>query len=190
MQKPRIDILQTEILSKDWSVLKKLTYRYTHPDGNSEIHVREAYDRGDGMTALLVNKSKGSVILTQQFRIPTFLNGNKSGLMIEACAGKLGNEPPEEGMKREIEEETGYRVPNLEKVFSVYMSPGSVTELIHFYIAQVSDEMQVSPGGGLESENENIMVLEIPFEKAFKMIGHEIVDAKTIMLLQYFILNQ
>lgn len=124
--------------------------------------------------------------MTRQFRLPTYINGNSTGFLIEACAGVLDNDNPEDCIKRETEEETGYKISKLEKIFEAYMSPGSVTELLHFYIAEYADDMKVNEGGGLKEEGENIEVLEINFEKAIEMIvSGEIKDAKTIMLLQH-----
>jgi nudix-type nucleoside diphosphatase (YffH/AdpP family) len=135
---------------------------------------------------LLYNKAKKTVIMIKQFRLPTFLNGNPTGYLIEACAGLLDDLNPEECIKKETEEETGYKLESVEKVFESYMSPGSVTEILHFFIAEYDAEMKVSAGGGAANEHENIEVLEIPFESAFEMIQTgQIRDAKTIMLLQY-----
>lgn len=186
MQNPNINILKTEILSDNWYTLKKVTYTIEKKDGNKETQSREAYDRGNGAAILLYNKVSGTVILTRQFRLPTFINGNTTGMLIEACAGLLDNDNPEECIKRETEEETGYKISKVEKVFEAYMSPGSVTEILHFFIAEYSHEMKITDGGGLEEEGENIEVLELPFEDALAMIDKgEIMDAKTIMLLQY-----
>jgi nudix-type nucleoside diphosphatase (YffH/AdpP family) len=184
--KKNIRNVQTKILSNDWSVLKKLTYEYKRDDGIWEKQVREVYDRGNGATILLYNSIKKTVLLTRQFRIPTYLNGNGDGQLIETCAGKLDDENPDDCIVREVLEETGYRVPIVTKVFEVYMSPGSVSEIIHFYVAPYDESMRESQGGGLTAEQENIQVLEIGFEKAFSMIASgEIRDAKTIMLLQH-----
>ena len=186
MQNPNINILKTEILSDNWYTLKKVTYTIEKEDGNKETQSREAYDRGNGAVILLYNKTSGTVILTRQFRLPTFINGNTTGMLIEACAGLLDNDNPEECIKRETEEETGYKISKVEKVFEAYMSPGSVTEILHFFTAEYSHEMKITDGGGLEEEGENIEVLELPFEDALAMIDNgEIMDAKTIMLLQY-----
>lgn len=178
--------IQTKILASDWAVLKKLTYEYCKDDGQWELQTREAYDRGNGVTILLIHPQKKTVLLTRQFRIPTFLNGNPDGHLIETPAGKLEDENPEECIIREVLEETGYSVKEVEKIFEAYMSPGSVTELIHFYFAEYRDDMKVSSGGGNNLEQENIQVLEIPLIEAFHMMKTgEIKDAKTIMLLQY-----
>lgn len=184
---PKIRNLEAQLLSRSWSTLQKFTYEYQLPDGSWETHVREAYNRGNGVTALLYHKKENKVILTRQFRLPTYLNGNESGMLIEACAGKLNpDEDPEAGIMREIEEETGHRITKLEKVFECYMSPGSVTELIYFYLAPYDESTRVNEGGGLEEEGENIEVLEITLPEAQEYIqSGKIKDAKTIMLLQH-----
>ncbi|NII26675.1 GDP-mannose pyrophosphatase NudK [Pseudoflavitalea sp. X16] len=186
-----IKILQTEVLSNNWYTLRKITYEYLKPDGSRETQSREAYDRGNGATILLYNTTSKTVILTRQFRMPTFLNGNESGMLIEACAGLLDKDNPEDCIRRETEEETGYKVSHVRKVFEAYMSPGSVTEILYFFVAEYTKEMKVHEGGGIEHEQENIEVLELPFSKALEMISTgEIKDAKTIMLLQYAQLHQ
>lgn len=184
--KNNIRNIQTKILADDWAVLKKLTYEYQRNDGSWETHVRQAYDRGDGVTLLLYSPEKKTVVLTRQFRIPTYLNGNADGMLIETCAGKLDVPDPEDCIRREAQEETGFKLDKVTKVFEAYMSPGSVTELIHFYIAQYNDQMKISAGGGAPGEQENIEVIEMPFSEALEMIDrNEIRDGKTIMLLQH-----
>ena len=186
MQNSRIKILKTEILSDNWYTLNKVTFNIQKKDGTTETQSREAYDRGNGAVILLYNTTTNTVILTRQFRLPTYINGNTTGMLIEACAGLLDNDNPEDCIKRETEEETGYKISKVEKVFEAYMSPGSVTEILHFFIAEYSNEMKITNGGGLEEEGENIEVLELPFDKALTMIDSgEVKDAKTIMLLQY-----
>ncbi len=186
MNNDRIKIRKTEVLSNNWYTLNKVTFDYQTENGDWETHQREAYDRGNGATILLYNKEQGTVVLTRQFRLPTYINGNDSGMMIEACAGLLDTDNAEDCIRKETEEETGYRISKVEKIFESYMSPGSVTEIHHFFIAEYTKDMKVSDGGGLEEEQENIEVLELPFEKALNMIHlGEIKDAKTIMLLQY-----
>ncbi len=185
-----INILSTEILSSNWYILKKITYEYKKKDGTIQVQSREAYDRGNGAVILLYNKGKGTIILTRQFRMPTFVNGNPTGMLTEACAGLLDRDNPEDCIRRETEEETGYKITEIKKVFEAYMSPGSVTELLYFFIAAYHSGMKVAAGGGLAHEEENIEVLELPFAQALKMINNgEIKDAKTIMLLQYLQLN-
>jgi len=186
MQNPDITLLNTEILSDNWYTLNKVTYSVLKKNGTTETQSREAYDRGNGAVILLYNTTSNTVILTRQFRLPTYINGNPTGMLIEACAGLLDNDNPEDCIKRETEEETGYKISKVEKVFEAYMSPGSVTEILYFFIAEYSHEMKVNDGGGLEEEGENIEVLELPFEESLKMIDTgEIKDAKTIMLLQH-----
>jgi GDP-mannose pyrophosphatase NudK len=180
----KIKILDTEILSDNWYVLRKITFEYIKVDGTKKIQSREAYDRGNGATILLYNKQQKTVILTRQFRLPTYINGNESGMLIEACAGLLDDDNPEDCIKKETEEETGYIVSDVKKIFEVYMSPGAVTEIIHFFIAEYSQNMKLAPGGGLEEED--IEVLEFDIDDAMKMIDEgEIRDGKTIILLQY-----
>ncbi|WP_231424931.1 MULTISPECIES: GDP-mannose pyrophosphatase NudK [Pedobacter] len=190
MNNENIKILSTEILSDNWYTLNKITFEYKKKDGTVETQNREAYDRGNGATILLYNKNNQTVILTRQFRLPTYLNGNASGMLIETCAGLLDLDNPETAIKRETEEETGYKIKDVKKVFEAYMSPGSVTEILYFFVAEYSKEMKVSEGGGHHEEQENIEVLEITFSDAIAMIATgEIKDGKTIMLLQYAQLN-
>jgi nudix-type nucleoside diphosphatase (YffH/AdpP family) len=185
-----IKILETKILSNNWYTLKKVTYEYTKPDGSKLTQTREAYDRGNGATILLYHKEQKKVILTKQFRLPSYINGNASGMLIEACAGLLDQDNPEDCIRRETEEETGYKITEVRKVFEAYMSPGSVTEILYFFIAEYSKEMKVTDGGGVAQEEENIEVLELDFSEAMNMIDNgQIKDAKTIMLLQYLKLN-
>lgn len=185
-----VKILETKILSDNWYVLRKITYEYLKKDGSKTIQSREAYDRGNGATILLYNKDSRTVILTRQFRLPTFVNGNETGMLIEACAGLLEKDNPEDCIRRETEEETGYKITDVRKVFEAYMSPGSVTEILYFFIAEYATEMKVTDGGGLEEEEENIEVLELTIDEAMRMVElGEIKDAKTIMLLQYVKLN-
>ncbi|SDF77797.1 GDP-mannose pyrophosphatase NudK [Epilithonimonas hungarica] len=186
MQNNKVKILKTEILSDNWYTLNKVTFEYLKKNGTLETQSREAYDRGNGATILLYNKELKTVILTRQFRLPTYINGNKDGMMIEACAGLLDKDNPEDCIKRETEEELGYEISDIKKVFEVYMSPGSVTEILYFFIAEYSKSMKINDGGGLEEEQEEIEVLELDIDKALEMIDSgEIKDAKTIMLLQH-----
>ncbi|MEL7271193.1 MAG: GDP-mannose pyrophosphatase NudK [Bacteroidota bacterium] len=186
MQMGKVRNIKKELLSDNWYSLEKVTFEYQKADGEWETQVREAYDRGNGAVILLYNKVKQSVVLTRQFRMPTYLNGNETGMMIEACAGILEKGNAEETIRMEVEEETGYRINDVQKVFESYMSPGSVTEILYFFLGEYEDDMKVSEGGGAEDETENIEVLELPFAAALKMVKTgEIKDAKTIMLLQY-----
>lgn len=182
--------MHRELLSDNWYKLEKVTFEYLRDDGIWEKQSREAYDRGNGATILLYNKVKGTVVLTRQFRMPTYVNGNEDGMMIEACAGLLEKGNAEETIKMEVEEETGYKIEEVKKVFEAYMSPGSVTEILYFFIGRYEEGMKVSEGGGAEDETENIEVMEMTFEKALQMMETgEIKDAKTIMLLQYAQIN-
>src|SRR4051812_25128797 len=186
-----VKIIDTTILSNNWYTLKKVTFNYLKKNGQWQTQHREAYDRGNGATILLYNKDLKTVILTRQFRLPTYINGNESGMLIEACAGLLDQDNPEDCIRRETEEETGYKIRDVRKVFEAYMSPGSVTEILYFFIATYSTAMKVTAGGGIEQEEENIEVLEIDIDKAMSMIETgEIRDGKTIMLLQYVKLHQ
>ncbi len=191
MKNERIKIKKKEVLSDNWYTLNKLTFDYQKEDGTWEEQQREAYDRGNGAVILLFNKVKQTVVLTKQFRMPTYINGNADGMMIEACAGLLEEDNAKECIKRETEEETGYRISSVEKVFEAYMSPGSVTEILYFFVAEYDDSMKVSEGGGAADEQENIEVLELDFKEALNMIKNgNIKDAKTIMLLQHAQINQ
>src|SRR6187549_1065939 len=150
----KVKIVDTKVLSDNWYVLRKITYEYLKKNGTKKTHSREAYDRGNGATILLYNKQQKTVILTRQFRLPTFINGNADGMLIEACAGLLDKDNPEDCIKRETEEETGYKVTDVRKIFEAYMSPGSVTEILYFFVAEYTKDMQVHEGGGIEHEQE------------------------------------
>ncbi len=185
----RVKNLSTEILSNNWYTLKKITYDFLS-NGEWKTLNREAYDRGNGAAILLYNRELKTVILTRQFRLPTYVNGNADGMLIEACAGLLDKDNAEDCIKRETEEETGYKITHVQKIFEAYMSPGSVTEILYFFIAEYSKDMKVNEGGGLEHEQENIEVLELKFNDAMKMIETgEVRDGKTIMLLQHLKLH-
>jgi len=187
----KIKILKEELLSDNWYLLKKYTYEALKKDGHWQKQTREVYDRGNGAVILLYNKEFKTVILTRQFRLPSYVNGNKKGVLIEACAGLLDKDNPEEAIRRETEEETGYRIQEVRKIFEAYMSPGSVSEILYFFIAEYEHSMKVNEGGGVAHEQEEIEVLEIGYDEAMAMIGTgEIKDAKTIMLLQYIKLHQ
>lgn len=191
MKDMKVKIRDTALLSDNWYVLKKCILDYQKKDGSWDTQVREVYDRGNGAVILLYNRTKQTVILTRQFRLPTFLNDNPTGMLIEACAGLLEEEDAEEAIRRETEEETGYVIDTVEKVYQAYMSPGSVTEILHFYIGEYTAKMKVSEGGGVATEHEEIEVLEIEFAEAYEMIASgEIRDAKTIMLLQHVKLRE
>lgn len=187
----KIKNLTTEVLSNSWYTLKKVSYDFLKNNGSWQPQTREAYDRGNGAAILLYNKVQKTVILTRQFRLPTFINGNESGMLIEVCAGLLDKDNPEDCVRREAEEETGYKVSHVKKVFETYMSPGSVTEILYLFIAEYNSSMKINDGGGIEHEQEDIEVLEFPVIQAISMIeAGEIKDAKTIMLLQYLQLQK
>ena len=187
----QVKIIKEELLSDNWYALKKYTYEILKRNGKRQVQTREVYDRGNGAVILLYNKDSGTVILTRQFRLPSFVNGNKEGVLIEACAGLLDQDNPEEAIKRETEEETGYRIKDVRKIFEAYMSPGSVSEILYFFIAEYSQSMKVHDGGGVEHEQEDIEVLELDFNDALaKIDSGAIRDAKTIMLLQYMKIKQ
>ena len=181
----RVNIVDTQVLSHDWYLLKKITFDYHRNNGEWQRQTREVYDRGNGAAILLFNREKRTVVLTRQFRLPVFVNGH-DGLLIEVAAGLLEGADPEERIRAEAEEETGHRVHHVQKIFEAYMSPGSVTEKLHFFIAEYDAASKVSDGGGLEEETEELEVLEWPFDEALEAFYRgEICDAKTIMLLQY-----
>ena len=186
MKNSRVKDIEKEILSNNWYTLNKYSFKYQKPDGTWETQQREAYDRGNGAAILLYNSNKGTVVLTRQFRMPTYVNGNEDGMMIEVCAGLLDGDNPEDCIRKETEEETGYNIRNVKKVMQTYMSPGSVTEILYLFVGEYDESMKVSDGGGAEDETENIDVLELDFEKAIDMVvSGQIKDAKTILLLQY-----
>ncbi|GAB3032183.1 GDP-mannose pyrophosphatase NudK [Spirosoma pulveris] len=185
----RVEITEEKILSDNWYVLRRFTFNYLGKNGEWTTQQREAYDRGNGATILLHNPKTDTVILTRQFRLPTFVNGNPTGLLIEACAGLLDDEDPEDAIRRETEEETGYRIQSVEKVMEAYMSPGSVTEKLFFYLAEYSADTERTDGGGIDEEE--IDILELSVRQAMAMMERgEIMDGKTIMLLQYLRLKQ
>lgn len=185
----KIKITGEQILSDNWYILKKISFEYTTKKGEVQAQSREAYDRGNGATILLYNKTQQTVILTRQFRLPTFVNGNTDGMLTEACAGLLDTDSPEEAIRRETEEETGFVVSAIEKVYEAYMSPGSVTEKLYFFIAEYTTNMKTQEGGGIDDEE--IEVIEMPYTNAMNQIKTgEIQDGKTIILLQHLALNR
>lgn len=181
----RIRIREVRLLSDEWSELKKTTFDWQRADGTWQMVSRETYDRGNGATLLPYNLRDRTVLLTRQFRYPAYVNGHDD-LLIETAAGLLDEASPEARIRAEVEEETGYRLRHVRKVFECFMSPGSVTERLHFFVAEYDAGMRVADGGGVAAEGEEIQVLELPFEEAMAMVERgEIADAKTIMLLQY-----
>ena len=187
----RIRVRHVEVLSDDWYVLKKTTFDYRRQDGTWQTLHRETYDRGNGAAILPYNRERGSVVLTRQFRFPAYVNGRADGMLVEACAGLLDRDDPEACIRKEAEEETGYRLGRVEKVFEAYMSPGSVTEKLYFFVAEYEPGSKAAAGGGLEADGEEIEVLEVPLTEALAMVQRgEIVDGKTIMLLQHAALSR
>ncbi|KQU97894.1 GDP-mannose pyrophosphatase [Ensifer sp. Root31] len=185
----RVRLEDVTILSDDWYVLKKTTFSFLRADGNWQRQSRETYDRGNGATILLYDPKRRTVILTRQFRYPAFVNGHDD-LLIEAPAGLLDNAEPEERIRAETEEETGFRVRDVRLAFDAFMSPGSVTERLHFFVGEYQPGDQASAGGGNEAEGEDIAVLEVGIDEALAMVGSGAIrDGKTIMLLQYAALN-
>ena len=178
-------------LSNEWATLNRVDYDYKFSDGSWKRISRESYDRGNGVAILLFNPNKQTVILTRQFRMPAYVNNKEDGMSIEVCAGAIDKgESAESTIIREAEEEVGIKIKKATEILKAYTSPGAVTEKMYLFIAEYSDEMKVSAGGGLDSENEEIDVLEIPFTKAIQMMNSgDIQDAKTIMLLQYAQIN-
>ncbi|HEV2635339.1 MAG TPA: NUDIX domain-containing protein [Actinocrinis sp.] len=186
---PRVRVTDVEVLSCDWYVLRKTTFDYRHSDGHWSREQRETYDRGDGATILLYHRERATVLLTRQFRLPAYVNGHLDGMLLETAAGLLDGQGPEAAIRREAAEETGHVIGAAEHVFDVYMSPGSVTERLHFYAAEY-DPRDSAAAGGVAEEGEDITVVELPFGDALAMIRTgEIADAKTIMLLQWAALD-
>ncbi len=179
-------------LSKDWATLDRIDYDYQFQNGKWKRLSRETYNRGNGAAILLYNADKGTVILTKQFRMPIYENNSEEGMSIEACAGAIdNNDNPLETILRETEEEVGYKINKAKQVLTAYTSPGALTEKMYLFVAEYNDAMKSNEGGGLEIENEEIEVLEMPFSMAIEMMNKgEIIDAKTIMLLQYAQINK
>ncbi|AKK67207.1 NUDIX domain-containing protein [Xanthomonas translucens] len=183
---PRVRIRDIAVLSDNWYVLRKVSFDFQRNDGSWQTLSREAYDRGNGATILLYSRAKQTVLLTRQFRLPTLLNGNPDGMLIEACAGLLDQHDAQTCIRKETEEETGYRIENVRKVFEAFMSPGSVTERLYFFVGEYFDGDKLGAGGGVAAEGEEIEVLELTLDTALAMIeSGAIADGKTIMLLQY-----
>jgi GDP-mannose pyrophosphatase NudK len=182
----RIRVHSIDVLSDNWYVLRKATFDYRRPDGTWQRQSREVYDRGNGAAILLYNRQKNSVVLTRQFRFPTYVNGNADGMLIEVCAGLLDQDDPVTCIRREAQEETGYRVSEVRQVFETFMSPGSVSERLFMFVGEYAPHDRVGVGGGEVHEGEDIEVLELPFPEALAMVrSGEIRDAKTVMLLQH-----
>jgi len=187
----KVKNIKQTLLSDNYYILNKVTFDYLMRSGEWVNQMREVYDRGDGAGILLYNKQKRTVILTKQFRMPTYLNDNEDGMLVEVAAGMLDKDNPEDCIIRETEEETGYRLNEVKKIYEAYSSPGVMTEKMHFFIGEYTDDMKVSDGGGLDIEAEDIEVLEIPFKKAVDMLhSGKIMDTRTIVLLQYAIIHK
>jgi len=185
----RVRVKNVRILSDDYYVLKTTTFEYRRANGEWQTQQRETYDRGNCATVLPYNLAQRTVVLVRQFRYPAYVNGYDD-LLIEAAAGVLDNESPEVRIRAEAEEEIGYRLGEIRKIFEAFMSPGSVTEKQHFFVAEYDSSMRIGDGGGLASEGEDIEVLELPINQALAMVADGCIqDAKTIMLLQYAALN-
>ncbi|GAB1857986.1 GDP-mannose pyrophosphatase NudK [Flavobacteriaceae bacterium MHTCC 0001] len=178
--------IEHHTLSDEWATLDRVEYDYKFENGWKRLS-RESYNRGNGTSLLLYNSKKGTVILTKQFRMPAYVNNPEDGMSIEVCAGAIDkDEAPETCIIREAREEVGYKIDAVKKVMECYMSPGAVTEKMYLFVASYDDTMKITDGGGLDAEDEEIEVLEMPFAKAMEMVENfEIIDAKTIMLLQY-----
>ena len=185
MSEPTLRVLKVEVLSDDWAVLKKTTLEYLRRDGTWTTQIRQTYDRGDGAAVLPYDPARGTVLLVRQFRYPAYVHGHHEPL-IEVCAGLLDADDPETCARKEAEEELGYRLRKLSLVFDAFMSPGSVTERLSLYVGRYSKGDRISTGGGQASEGEDIEVLELGLDVALAMVARgEILDAKTIMLLQH-----
>ncbi len=186
----RVRIVDTTVLSDDWYVLRKVTFDFLRRDGTWQRLSRETYDRGNGATILLRQAETGDVLLTRQFRMPAFVSGH-DGMLLEAAAGLLDDATPEARIRAEAEEETGYRVRGVRKLFEAFMSPGSVTEKLHFFVGEYDASLRTGAGGGVAAEGEDLEVVEMPLQAALDAVERgEIVDAKTIMLLQYVALRE
>ena len=187
----RLKNIKSTLLSDNYYILNRVTFDYLMKSGAWVNQMREVYDRGDGAGILLYNKQKQTVILTKQFRMPTYLNDNKDGFLVEVCAGLLDKDNPEACIIRETEEEVGYRLKSVKKIYEGYSSPGVMTEKMHFFVGEYTDDMKVNEGGGLEREHEDIEVIEMPFINAVDMLNNgKIVDTRTIVLLQYAIIHK
>ncbi|MFC4058751.1 NUDIX domain-containing protein [Planomonospora corallina] len=187
---PRVRVREVELLASSWYVLRRTTFDYLRADGTWSVEERETYDRGNGATVLLYDAGRGTVLLTRQFRYPVYANGHPDGMLLETAAGLLDDDDPETAIRREAAEETGYEIGEVRHVFDVYMSPGSVTERVHFFAAPYRADRRAGEGGGLAGEGEDIEVVELPFAEALEMVASgEIADAKSIMLLQWAALS-
>lgn len=191
MENSKVKNIKSTLLSDNYYILKKVSFDYLMRNGNWVNQMREVYNRGDGAGILLYNTKKNTVILTKQFRMPTFLNDNNDGYLVEVAAGMLDKDDPETCIIRETEEEVGYRLKSVKKIYEAYTSPGVMTEKMYFFIGEYTDDMKVSDGGGIDSEHEDIEVLELPFKEAVHMLNEgQIHDTRTIVLLQYALIHK
>ena len=190
VEQAKVKILDVQVLADDWHVLRKTTFEYRRNDGTTTIEHRETYDRGNGAAILLYDAARRCVLLVRQFRYPVFVNGHPNGMLLEVPAGLLDHDDPETAIRREATEETGVQLTSITHVFTSFMSPGSVTESLHFYAAPYTTADRTDKGGGIAAEGEDLEVIEIPFDEAYAGIWNgTITDAKTIMLLQWAILR-
>ena len=190
MTNPAVKIRSVEVLSDNWYTLRKVDFDYRDRAGVWSRQQREAYDRGNGATVLLIDWYRRTVLLTRQFRVPAYLNGHVDGMLVEAAAGLLDDDDPTTAITREAEEETGYRIRDARPVFELFMSPGSVTERVSFFVAEYTPNDRVDDGGGLDDEGEDIEVIEIGLDEAVEQVADgRIVDGKTVLLLQWAQLN-
>jgi len=186
----RVRIERVDVLSDNWYTLRKFTYMFRRRDGTEQRQEREAYDRGNGACILLHDKERDTILLTRQFRLPAFVTGHPDGMLLELPAGLLDEDDPATAIRRETEEEIGYRIKDVKEVLTAYMSPGSVTEALHFFLGEYTPADRVSNGGGHEGEGEDIEVVEVTMKEALAMIERrEIIDAKTIMLIYHVALK-
>jgi nudix-type nucleoside diphosphatase (YffH/AdpP family) len=186
---PRVRITGVDLLTSNWYVTRVTRFDYQHSDGHWSSEERETYDRGNGATILLHDTGRRTVLLIRQFRFPAYVNGHPDGMLLELPAGLLDEDEPETAIRREAREETGYAVGEVEHVFDAYMSPGSITEKLHFYAAPYLADERADAGGGLVEEGEDIELVELGIDDAVARIGRDIIDAKTIMLLQWAVLS-
>lgn len=183
---PDVVVTEVELLAAAWHVLRRTTLQRRGSDGQWVTEQRETYDRGNGATLLPYDAERRTVLLSRQFRYPVYVNGHPDGMLLETAAGLLDDDSPEDAVRREVEEELGITVGEVQHVFDVFMSPGSVTERLHFYAAPYRPVDRTGAGGGLADEGEDIEVVELPFDEALAMVDDgRIADAKTIMLLQW-----
>lgn len=187
---PRVRVQGVRLLSDSWYKLHATTFDYLGDDGEWMTRTRETYDRGNGATILLYDLARRTVLLTSQFRYPVYINGHPDGMLLETAAGLLDDDDPVTAIRREAIEETGHEVGEVTRVFDVFMSPGSVTERLHFFAAPYSSDTKTALGGGIAEEGEHITVVELGIDEALAMIDDgRIADAKTIMLLQWSVLR-